>query len=102
MATLLNPIAIVEVQVLHLQRARMERQGQQMERRNHTYVRYVRGDSRLEDIFNVIRGYIPESRHSCVHSPDVRLGQAGRIIYSNSTSDLLYRTMIFSKSVVLM
>lgn len=87
MATRLNLIAtIAEDPVQHLQRERMVLQGQRMERQNRTFVRYVRGGSPQEDIFNVIRGYILESRLSCAPSQDVRLGQADRIIFNNSTS----------------
>jgi hypothetical protein len=86
MATRLNPTTAV-VRVRHLQRERMERQVQRMERRNHTFAKYAKGDSRQEDICRGIRGYIQESRRSCAHSQDVRLGQAGRITYSSSMSN---------------
>lgn len=85
MATLPNPTT-AELPVRHQQRARMERLVRRMERPNHTFVRFVKGDSRRVGICRGIRGYTRESRRSCAHSQDARLGQADRIIYSNSMS----------------
>jgi hypothetical protein len=67
----------------------MELQDQRTERRNPTSARFVKGVSRLADIYNVIREYTQELRLSCVPSLDVKLGQVGRIIYSNSMCNSL-------------
>jgi hypothetical protein len=71
-------------------RERMERLVQQMARPSRTSVRSASEDLRLGDICNVIRGFIPESRRSCVHSLDVRQERVGKTICNNSTYHLVH------------